>query len=262
MSQSYIRVICADNAVPAYNRIQLRTTPPTYIELQPGENILTVEEYPALKYGFKQIDDYEFENCSEEFANGLPYEYNGEGILVIDLSNFDATEMKSMNYMFSHMKGLRSVALNGMRNAKPDSMVSTFSMMGENMDELDLSTLDLSNVEDVSYLFSGCDIRKVILANCDFRAVENLDSMFDSCGIEELNFDGCKISTPESIDFQLDTDSTLTVSMTGCDENMVRCFAGSIVGYRSRFSAKQKQIFIVSESYSMVSGNDEDNQYI
>lgn len=250
-SSSYIKILCADNANPKFNRIELRTTPPTYIELQPGENILTVEEYPDLKFGFSQIcilDNDEQEKYSDVMSVD-PIE-NCQEVLEIDFSHYDWSDVKYIDSMFSYMCNLRHIEWGSVNKANLTSLSSAFSMMGDKMDELDLSSLNLSKVKDLSYMFSSCSIKKVVLSNCDLRAVKYYNSMFDSCFIEELNFDGCKINNPKDIDFQLETDATLIVSMNGCDEKMVRAFSENIIGYRSRFDAPQKQIFIVSASYS------------
>lgn len=46
---SFIRIRCFEDADPERNIIKLRTNPPTFIELKPGENILDIEDYPDLK---------------------------------------------------------------------------------------------------------------------------------------------------------------------------------------------------------------------
>ena len=252
---SYIRIVCTEDANPKYNRIQLRTNPPTYIELQPGENILKVKNYPGLKSGFSQIDDFSFENAPKDFAEASPYEYNGGGIVEVDLSHFDASEMTSMDDMFSYMQNLKKIKFDGIENLAPISLSSTFSMMGVQMDVLDLTSMDARNVENVSYLFSGCDVKKVILSNLDFRNLKDTINMFNSCGIQELIFDGCKINDPENIEFELDTDNTVSVSLNQCDAAIVDAITSSINAYRRQSLNPKKQIFIVS-SETLDSHND------
>lgn len=249
-SKSYITVICSEDANPQFDKLQLRTNPPSYIELQPGKNVLTIEQYPALKYGFSQVDDYEL-----DFSSGTSYEYNGVGILEIDFSHFDASEVTSMDRMFSHIPNLRRISFSGVKNLAPTSIVSAFSMIDDNMDELDLTPIDMSKVEDASYLFSGCSIKKVNLSNLDFCALKSIDNMFSSCGIRELIFDGCKINNPENIYFELDTDDILTISLNGCDESVVESFTCSIMDYRRRFAFPQKQLFVVSSGISKCPNN-------
>ncbi len=93
-SSSYIKIVCAEEADPESNRIMLRTTPPTFIELQPGENILTVETYPDLKYGFYP---------EQRRSDSISINDSCQSIIEVDLSHFDASEVQSTSSMFDDL---------------------------------------------------------------------------------------------------------------------------------------------------------------
>ncbi len=183
-SKSYIVITCSDDADPKFNRIQLRTDPPKYIELQPGKNILTVEEYPDLKFGFSQIDNHSV------FEESDRYEYNGEGIRGIDLSHFDGSELTNMDRMFYDMR-YTEIDLGNLDTSHVTSMVGTFygCYMGvEGYNALDLSNLDLSKLKDTSEMFSWTLVDTLILPA--LPAVSEAYAMFGDaeCYISEIIF--------------------------------------------------------------------------
>ncbi|MCM1139334.1 MAG: BspA family leucine-rich repeat surface protein [Muribaculum sp.] len=164
-----ITIICKDDADPKLNRIQLRTTPPSYIELQPGVNVLRVRDYPALKYGFKQIDMDE---------DGT-YQDNCQDVIRVNLSQFDGSEMTSMSEMFHYMKSLEEVNFHGLDTSKVESMESLFEMTPK-VKRIDLRKLDTSNVEDMSQMCWGSSA-DIDLSNLDVSNVKSMQGIF-SCG--------------------------------------------------------------------------------
>lgn len=188
-SKSYIVVTCEEDANPKLNRLQLRTDPPTYIELNPGKNVLTVEKYPDLKYGFSQIDDYVFpDDCEELQDSEYWYEYNGGQIIEIDLSHFDGSEMTSMDCMFLAF-GPERIIFGNLNTSQVISMKSAFAdlKIGDNSIEIiDISNLDLSKVENVSDLFSGARIKELKLPK--FPAVNQSEDMFMGMHIDKIIF--------------------------------------------------------------------------
>ena len=195
LSNSFIRVICSETANPKFNRLQLRTNPPTFIELQPGENILTVEEYPDLKYGFSQMSENDEDNPDETVSHCAIA--NCQDVLSIDLSNFDGWEMTSMDEMFHSMQKLSEINLKGLDTSNVKSMVDTFRLMGEQT-KLSIS-LDTSNVEDISGMMnvSGSDI--IELKDLDFSNIKEANCVFTD-DTQLLILDGIKIGENKPTD--------------------------------------------------------------
>lgn len=147
---SHIIITCAANANPKFNRLQLRTEPPTYIELQPGENVLDVKQHPDLRYGFHNNIRDMLSNC--------------QSVIKIDLSNFDASQIKSANCMFSGMESLTTV---------------------------DLTNVIFSNVENMDEMFLYCTNLKQIICNKALtfqsnRLVSAIDMFAHATSIKEL----------------------------------------------------------------------------
>lgn len=226
-SKSYIIIKCFDNAEPRFNKIQLRTDPPTYIELQPGENILTAEEYPALKYGFRQIENFvisEVEHGDSDYCG----EYNGGEIISVDLSHFDASEMMTMDNMFQDMQALSEIKFGCVKIEHVTSMVYAFSCVGQESEKcessiLDLSGIDFSKVTDASRMLSGCSFATVILTDCDFSSVKNAEDMFNCFYGKHLILDGANLSE-EVVNamWSCEMSDLESISLKRCDREMVR----------------------------------------
>ena len=134
------------------------------VKLKQGENILTVKDYPALKYGF-----YFIEGC------------NQERIRMIDLSSYDTSNVTDMRCMFDGCSSLESLDLSGFDTSNVTNMQSMFYGCSS-LESLDLSGFDTSNVTDMSSMLEGCSsLESLDLSGFDTSNVTNMLSMFDGC---------------------------------------------------------------------------------
>lgn len=222
-SESYIRIVCTDDASPKYNRLQLMTVPPTFIELQPGNNILLVEEYPSLKYGFRQIDDY----CLK--ADDATNEYNCGDVILVDLSHFDSTEMSSMDMMCCRMENLENIIFGENRIENVTSMESAFEWIAAK--ELDLTKINFSKVTNAEMMTYSKENLKVNLAGCDLSNVVKAEGIFK--GVSQLNLDGAVLSDAVieamSQEEELGCEDLKELSMRGCDIRMIRAVLKSVL---------------------------------
>ena len=221
-SKSYITIICSKEADPKFNRLQLRTEPPTFIELQPGENKLTIEDYPALKFGFKQIDDNDDDEhlYLSEIESIIPSE-NCQNVIKVDLSHFDGSEMESMDYMFHFMQGIEMLTFGKMETPKLKSAERAFWGVGNIQDnepilDLDLSGLDFSNVTNASDMFSDAIIRSLNLSDCNFENI-NGRGIFGETNVKHLILDNCKFKDVYDLDAWSDYRGLMEVSLKGWD---------------------------------------------
>lgn len=145
-SKSYIIIVCTAKANPQYNQIQLRKST-KLIGLNPGINVLAIEKYPEIKYGF----------YPKQVGGGVmsPNE-NCQSILEIDMSHFDASEIDSTELMFGDMLALRKV---------------------------NLSNVKFSNVKKMDYMFARCISLKEITINnihtFESNVLTSADGMFN-----------------------------------------------------------------------------------
>ena len=159
-SKSYIILDCGSEG----GKLYLRTDPPAFIDLKEGENILTIEDYPALKYGFMAgyYEDNRF--------------YGGLNVKNIDFSHFDSSEMTCMDEMFREVH-FECNEIKGLDTSNVTSMKSTFQSAEFDIDGEFKIEVDTRNVEDMSFLFYFIygDFEKL---NFDTRNVKNMDGMF------------------------------------------------------------------------------------
>lgn len=217
-SGSYIRIVCTDDADPKYNRLQLRTDPPTFIELQSGNNILSVSNYPALKYGFKQIADCRLDETVYPDATN---EYNCGDVLLVDLSHFDSAEMTSMEDMFRRMENLKEIIFGDIRIENVISMNSAFEWTA--VENLDLTHIDFSQVIDAEMMTYSQGDRKVILTGCNLSNVKTAEGIFN--GVSKLNLDRSVLSDAviEAMgwDQEWGCECIDEISMVGCDARLI-----------------------------------------
>ena len=185
-SDSRIVIVCSETAY-----IKVGKKRDKKIMLKEGENVISVNDCPELKYGF----------CTEE--DGHP-----EWITKVDLSNYDTSEITDMSSMFCCCSSLESLDLSGFDTSRVVNMSSMFSGCSS-LESLDLSGFDTSRVTDMICMFSGCsslepldlsgfDTSRVVRMSCMFSGCSSLKSLdlscFDTSQVTDMYmmFSGCR----------------------------------------------------------------------
>lgn len=203
-SKSYVIITCDQDVDPEIDRLILRTEPPTYITLQPGENILTVEEYPALIYGFEQEDRDE----------------PSSSILKIDLSNFDGANMTSMEKMFANLQSeinFGELNTNNVKNITGIFDHSAFPYLKP--------TFSLKNVKEWGSFDDAYGI--VTLDLTDWNNKDIIDhTQVNIYDVELLILDGWKLEDRKQANIFVNPytryyDFCGKVSLKGCDKDTV-----------------------------------------
>ena len=130
------------------------------------------------------IWDYALTNCFKLF-----YECNY--ISIIDLSNFDTSNVTNMGYMFYNCESLTSLNLFNINTTQVKNMAYMFSGCTL-LNSIDLSFFNTSNVEDMSYMF-----RKNIYFYHEYF-IENEINLIKNNSITSLNlsnFDTSKVTS-------------------------------------------------------------------
>ena len=108
----------------------------------------------------------------------------------LDLSNCSTRNVKSMAFMFNGCSKLNKIiGLNKLITNKVRDMKAMFCKCKE-LEYLDISNFDTSNVTDVSGMFSGCNKLKEIIGINNFSSnnVINMQGLFQAChNIEYLS---------------------------------------------------------------------------
>lgn len=178
----------------------------------------TVCNVPWFEYR-KQIKSAEInlKNCTS--AAGFFYECSN--MVGADLTNFDTSELVTMNSMFYSCKSLIQLDVSKFNTSKVQSMNRMFYRC-ENLTTLDVSRFDTKNVVDMAYMFYGCaklttvdvshfdtsmvkdmkgmfscsyKLKTINVGNFNTSNVENMSSMFESCfELSQLNVSGFNTS--------------------------------------------------------------------
>ena len=109
----------------------------------------------------------------------------------IKFATVTATGMTSTKEMFCGCKNLESLDLSGLDTSNVTDMSDMFGWC-QSLESLDLSGLDTSNVTTMSCMFYECKgLTSLNLSNFDTSKVENMENMFTSCSsLTDLNLSG------------------------------------------------------------------------
>ena len=139
-----------------------------------------------------------------------------EGLISLNLSNFNTSNVVNMQAMFSYCSSLVSLDLSSFDTSNVVDMRGMFSSCGS-LVSLDLSSFDTSNVVRMSGMFSYCrSLVSLNLSNFNTSNVVNMQEMFSGCkGLISLNlsnFDTSKVTSYRRM-FQL--SKILVLDLTG-----------------------------------------------
>ena len=129
----------------------------------------------------------------------------------LDLSNFDTSNVTSMNYMFSYCFSLSGLDLSSFDTSNVTDMSWMFSYC-YSLSSLDLSSFDTSGVTDMSCMFSYCfSLSGLDLSNFDTSNVTYMDQMFNGCSsLSSLDLSGFDTSNVTDMSWMFGGCSSLS----------------------------------------------------
>lgn len=217
-SDSYVIIVCSPTANPIYNKLELRESN-VCINLQPGINILTVEQYPDLRYGFKPVIA----------RRGMLPNENCQAVMEVDLSHFNASEVESTESMFDDMFALRKVNLSNVKFCNVRNMDNMFARCFS-LKEIIINNLHTFKSEvltsAVGMFFSTSSLRTLGIGYFGGSKLKNIIGMFALMeSLEELdlsgwNVRGIKIGTHDEQLFS-GNDNLKKIYMFGCNDYTV-----------------------------------------
>lgn len=119
--------------------------------------------------------------------------YNCTNLAIVDLSSFSTNSLKDVGYMFQRCSSLVSVKFGSeftLENA--ETTIAMFSYC-ENLEELDLSSFNTANVQNMEAMFANCYKLNNIagIANLKTDNVKNMKTMFAGCNaLNSLDLSG------------------------------------------------------------------------
>jgi surface protein len=99
-------------------------------------------------------------------------------ITSVDLSNFDASKVVNMGYMFTSCTSLASLNLSNLDTSNVTDMSFMFYTCSE-LTSLDLSSFDFNKVTGISSIFRKCTSLTSLTVNTDITSVSSSSKIFD-----------------------------------------------------------------------------------
>ena len=129
--------------------------------------------------------------------------YYLQNISEVDLSNYDASLITSMNHVFVGCISLTSINLNNLNTSSVESISHIFENCNS-LKELDLSSFNTSSVKHMDYAFFNCySITYINLNNFDTSQTETMFGMFYNCNklqnLDLKSFDTSKVTDMSSM---------------------------------------------------------------
>ena len=146
-------------------------------------------ELNATRYGFARctsLTEVSGENLvtSKTFEKVTSMEgmfYNCEGLINLDLSNFDTSKVTSMSRMFDGCSSLTNLDVSGFDTSKVTSMYQMFYVCSS-LTNLDLSGFNTSKVTNMGDMFYHCSsLTNLDVSNFDTSNVTYMGVMFANC---------------------------------------------------------------------------------
>ena len=110
-------------------------------------------------------------------------------LIEIDLTEFDSSEVKRMDYIFNGCKNLKKIIMNN--NFKTTNVINMASFFAycESLTSLDLSNFSTSLTINMAFMFENCvSIKRLNLSNFNTSLVQNMAGMFQNCkSLQSLN---------------------------------------------------------------------------
>ena len=182
-------------------------------------------------------------------------------ILEIDLSNFDASNVTCMDFMFEGCRRLKKINFGNINTSSVQSMSRLFYYCQE-LTSIDLSKFDTSSVKIFGLMFCYCEkIKTLDISNFNTSNAEDFLLMFDSCSelvtVNLSSFDTSKVYNMESMFNNcknlkyLDLRNFEATSLKTIDEMFVNC--NSLI-YLNLFSLKFNETLNVTIHGDIFSG--------
>ena len=118
-------------------------------------------------------------------------------IVKINFSNFDSSEVTTMEKMFYNCRGLIKINFKNFNTSRVKNMNDMFAFCSS-LTSLDLSSFDTSSVTEMMNMFSNCEnLISLNLSNFDTSLVTDMSSMFELCKnlilLDVSNFNTSKV---------------------------------------------------------------------
>ena len=154
---------------------------------------------------------------------------NCSALTSLDLSSWDASKV-SDNYtkdLFLNCSSLTDFKYFKKITTSPNFRISSLGLTG--VTNLDMTHLDISNLNDLSFFFNGCrNITSLDLSTWNTSNITNMAFMFADCSaLEEVDLSGWDMTNVTSTAVMFNGCNALQrIYMRGCNENTINQING------------------------------------
>ena len=178
--------------------------------------------------GCKSLEDIEWGHVSTVGVTTMnSMFYNCTSIKELNLGDFNFSNVEDMEGMFSICKSLQKIKWPNTSTHKLKKAGSLFSGCSS-LTDLNLSIFDMSNVTDMSYMFSSCGVKTYDFSGFDTSNVTNMSSMFEGCHAETLDLSAFNTSSVEDMSFMFQASNIKEINLSSFNTakvtNMFRMF--------------------------------------
>jgi len=151
---------------------------------------INIKDCSFMFAGCKNIIDINLKYFNTSNAINMRYMFSGcEKIKKLDLSSFDTINVENMEGMFGGYNNLASINLSSIINIEKLPETKIYLNNCKSLKELNLSSFDTKNVNNMMGMFGGCsELKELNLSSFDTKNVNNMMYMFTSCyQLKDLN---------------------------------------------------------------------------
>ena len=182
-----IKLLCDYNDESIFNKLNEKEKI-SFLEAKNQINEKNIEIYIEEK---KEQFDYKYYNrekgdlfvkfiLNKPLTNTSYMFYCCFNLISLDLTSFNAINVKDMNHMFTH-SDLRSIDLSSLNTINVKDMNNMFSFC-YSLISLDLSSFNTINVNNMSYMFKDCkSLNSLKISSFNTSNVNNMSYMFSGC---------------------------------------------------------------------------------
>ena len=180
LPENYITVSAADSPAPIY--ASFNSADSLLTVFTPAKDIEVVNASSMFAY-LTRLRVVDFGNF--EINETTTYMYsmfiNCPSLSSLDVSNWDISNIRSMNSMFEYCSSLSSLNLSNWDTSNVMMMGSMFSGCSS-LSSLDVSNWNTSNVTYMGHMFNGCSsLSSLNVSNWDTSNVTDMIAMFRKC---------------------------------------------------------------------------------
>ena len=140
--------------------------------------------------GCKNIININFKLFNTSNVNNMRYMFSGcENIKELDSSSFDTKNVKNMEGMFGEYSDISNFDLSSFNIGGKTPKSKIYLKSCKNLENLNLSSFDTKNVNNMMLMFGGCkELKELNLSSFNTKNVTNMLGMFCFCKeLKELN---------------------------------------------------------------------------